>query len=259
MKYLSRAQWGAKAPLGRKMARPVGTVYIHHSVTSPTNDPINDARAIERVGIQRFGIMSYSYLIHPDGTVIEGAGDTLGAHTGGYNSTSLGVCFIGNFVAVAPTEAALNASVELIKWLVSTGRVKKDPVIKPHRSVKATACPGDQLNALIPCITLNTRVSVSSPTAPVPSSPAADTTVVAFLKKLRADAVAASKVTLKQGSKGKHVQTLQMLLFAKGATQLKADGDFGPLTANAVKWFQKLAGLKVDGIVGPQTWGVLLR
>jgi len=40
--------------------------------------------------------------------------------------------------------------------------------------------------------------------------------------------------------------------------RLAADGIFGHLTLNRVKEFQKQNHLKVDGIVGPHTWGVLL-
>lgn len=54
--------------------------------------------------------------------------------------------------------------------------------------------------------------------------------------------------TLKKGSKGEEVKTLQSKL------NLIADGIFGPLTEEAVKAFQKANGLTADGIVGPNTW-----
>lgn len=56
---------------------------------------------------------------------------------------------------------------------------------------------------------------------------------------------------LKRGSRGEDVKKLQALLF------LMVDGIFGPLTEEAVKEFQKANGLKVDGIVGVNTWGAL--
>jgi peptidoglycan hydrolase-like protein with peptidoglycan-binding domain len=38
---------------------------------------------------------------------------------------------------------------------------------------------------------------------------------------------------------------------------LKVEGNFGPATKAAVQAFQKKKGLKVDGIVGPNTWAAL--
>lgn len=57
--------------------------------------------------------------------------------------------------------------------------------------------------------------------------------------------------TLKRGSKGNDVKTLQSKL------NLIADGIFGPLTEEAVMEFQESNGLTVDGIVGPKTWAKL--
>lgn len=37
-----------------------------------------------------------------------------------------------------------------------------------------------------------------------------------------------------------------------------ADGYFGPQTAAGVEWYQRMRGIGVDGIVGPQTWSNLL-
>src|SRR3954452_16451978 len=59
---------------------------------------------------------------------------------------------------------------------------------------------------------------------------------------------------LKQGSKGKQVELLQKFLNLKGKLPkpIGEDGDFGPATKEAVKFFQKKAGLQVDGGVGPE-------
>ena len=59
--------------------------------------------------------------------------------------------------------------------------------------------------------------------------------------------------TLKKGSRGDDVRTLQRLL---GMTVV--DGVFGVNTENAVKAYQRSHGLVADGIVGAKTWNVLL-
>ena len=61
---------------------------------------------------------------------------------------------------------------------------------------------------------------------------------------------------LYEGSTGPQVSELQRRLkaaYASYAGALPVDGDFGPLTAAAVREFQRRSGLTVDGIVGPQT------
>ncbi len=64
--------------------------------------------------------------------------------------------------------------------------------------------------------------------------------------------------TLRRGAKGETVELLQELLNVNGI-QVKVDGDFGPLTEQAVKEFQGLNGLRQDGIVGPWTWEKLQK
>lgn len=59
--------------------------------------------------------------------------------------------------------------------------------------------------------------------------------------------------TLKKGSKGEDVKSLQRAL---GITD---DGDFGPGTEKAVKAFQESHGLTADGIVGDKTWNIIME
>jgi peptidoglycan hydrolase-like protein with peptidoglycan-binding domain len=66
---------------------------------------------------------------------------------------------------------------------------------------------------------------------------------------------------LKVGSKGPVVKLLQKALntAAKLPKPLPENENFGPETKAAVEAFQKLASLKADGIVGPQTAGALAK
>lgn len=62
--------------------------------------------------------------------------------------------------------------------------------------------------------------------------------------------------TIKNGSKGSDVTTLQQAL-SKLGYDISIDGIFGNGTEDDVKDFQKSKGLTVDGIVGPKTWEAL--
>ena len=59
--------------------------------------------------------------------------------------------------------------------------------------------------------------------------------------------------TLKKGSKGENVKTLQRNLNEVLGTNINVDGSFGPNTETTVKAFQKKYGLAVDGIYGPKS------
>lgn len=64
---------------------------------------------------------------------------------------------------------------------------------------------------------------------------------------------------LKKGSKGEQVKTLQRLLNAMIGTNLLVDGDFQTKTDEAVRRYQKINGLYIDGIVAVKTWNSLLK
>jgi TP901 family phage tail tape measure protein len=59
--------------------------------------------------------------------------------------------------------------------------------------------------------------------------------------------------TLKKGSTGEDVKSLQRALIALGYSAGSIDGIFGSKTLAAVKAFQKAVGISVDGIVGKNT------
>ena len=68
--------------------------------------------------------------------------------------------------------------------------------------------------------------------------------------------------TLRKGDKGSDVSELQSLLNELGYrdgsdAMLAVDGSFGRRTEEAVKNFQRINGLGVDGVCGPKTWAKL--
>lgn len=63
---------------------------------------------------------------------------------------------------------------------------------------------------------------------------------------------------LRQGSVRVEVKLLQWTLNQYGLKTV-VDGSFGPETKKNVRQYQAAKGLKVDGIVGKNTWTVLYR
>lgn len=70
---------------------------------------------------------------------------------------------------------------------------------------------------------------------------------------------------VKQGDRQEVVRTVQVLCGRRGffpensGTPALPDGNFGPATFTAVRSVQAAAHITVDGIVGPQTWPVLIK
>jgi len=72
-------------------------------------------------------------------------------------------------------------------------------------------------------------------------------------------ACAAGYPMLRNGSRGVYVATLQDALNTVGSYGIGVDGVFGPRTVEAVKAFQRSAGLNADGTVGCATWTALTK
>jgi len=106
--------------------------------------------------------------------------------------------------------------------------------------------------------------SGQSPTAPPPQPQPSQPTpeqIAAFRRYaaaiLQRDLTKFNNV-LRRGMSGPGVLALQRSLNVVAGRGLSEDGRFGPATEQAVRDFQRFLGLGVDGIVGPQTRGVLL-
>ena len=77
---------------------------------------------------------------------------------------------------------------------------------------------------------------------------------------------ACKDTVVRKGDRGPVVEFLQTQLDKDGYRLSNGrkpgagiDGHFGKVTNKAVKQFQKDEGLKVDGVVGPNTWNTLLE
>jgi hypothetical protein len=152
---IARTVWGANPRSLPKatMRLPALRVWIHHSVTTITGDVYGDMRAIEAVGMRRFGQFPYSYVIHPRaGEVLEGCGIFRGAHTAGDNSRSFGICWAGNYEDRAPKAQQFDATRWLIAELRRRGHLVAHAPVAGHRDAAATACPGSKLYGMLDLI-----------------------------------------------------------------------------------------------------------
>jgi peptidoglycan hydrolase-like protein with peptidoglycan-binding domain len=81
--------------------------------------------------------------------------------------------------------------------------------------------------------------------------------IVGPLTWLNIDEADGSVPLLRNGSTGLPVRRLQKRLMLAGFAISEVNGRFGPKTEAAVKALQKQAGIQVDGVVGPETWGIV--
>ncbi|VVC97816.1 unnamed protein product [Leptidea sinapis] len=71
--------------------------------------------------------------------------DAVGAHAAGYNSQSIGIVLIGDWISSVPPSVQLQAAKDLISIGVELGYIRPDYQLIGHRQVRATECPGDAL------------------------------------------------------------------------------------------------------------------
>jgi hypothetical protein len=121
------------------------TVIIHHAAFYQFDD-LSTVREIDRLHRDDRGWadIAYHYLIGLGGTIYEGRPlNVRGTHTAGYNTGTVGICFLGNFVTDYPSEAAIRATLALVQWLAAelslthlAGHIDFNPT---------TECPGTNL------------------------------------------------------------------------------------------------------------------
>lgn len=146
---ISRRAWGAKPPKNVVHTRWYSgmTGWVHHS-ESPAPSQSADRKTEYSVmqSIQSFHMgpsrgwsdIGYHYCIMPSGRVYEGRGyGVVGAHCPGHN-TEPGICIIGSYDNMVPSNEALQS----LHWLLDELKCGKR---KGHRDGFSTSCPGDAL------------------------------------------------------------------------------------------------------------------
>ena len=161
---ISRAEWEAKNPVGEGKKHKVKFITIHHTATKQRPDvPIETKLRNLQAFSQRDDKLAsgkakpawfdvpYHYYIAVDGKIAEGreiefAGDT----NTEYDPTSHALIVLeGSFGTDEPSIGQIEALNAMVKWLVAKYKVSSEN-IKGHKDYAETACPGSNLEKLLP-------------------------------------------------------------------------------------------------------------
>ncbi|MFI9123969.1 peptidoglycan recognition protein [Streptomyces bikiniensis] len=176
---VTRKGWGADESIREKTFVYTNTIkaaFVHHSATG-NNYTCAQAPSVLR-SIYRYHVLSsgwrdfgYNFAIDKCGNIYEGrAGGVdkpvLGAHTLGFNTSTMGIAVLGTFSTTAPPAASVTAVARLTAWklglhginpkgtvtltsgggnLYAKGKKVKFHAIAGHRDGFATDCPGSLL------------------------------------------------------------------------------------------------------------------
>jgi hypothetical protein len=188
-----RSGWFADEKILRAKPHYASTLkfaIVHHTAGTNSYTPAQAAaivRGIEVYHVKANGWndIGYNFLVDRYGTVYEGRGggidkNVIGAHSLGFNNSTVGVSLIGNFEHASPPPAMQSALVHLLAWRLDIAHI--DPLssvvytsggnakfhagtvltlqaISGHRDTGPTECPGRFAYALLPALTR--RVSLT--------------------------------------------------------------------------------------------------
>lgn len=221
---------------------------------------------------RRYAGIGYHFYVRKDGTIYEGRPvEYIGAHAGGNNSDSIGVCFEGNFNEETMPEIQKEAG----KWLVAYLKEQYNAnIVQAHRDVNKTDCPGANFpfDEIVKGQVTNNQNTVTENTQ--------DTDKINAIKRLQTalnnsyksglvvDGIvgmktntAIKKVALKNYCANEVAKWVQdRLVNHKGYFVGKTgiDGKYGKNTETAVREFQRDNGVTVDGIAGINTISLLI-
>ncbi|WP_436530402.1 N-acetylmuramoyl-L-alanine amidase [Actinoplanes sp. HUAS TT8] len=118
--YVSRAGWNADETLVKyaiDVASEAKMVWVHHTgfgsdYTCAQSASVVRGIQVNDVKVKGLSDMGYNFLVDQCGTLYEGrkGGVTkavIGAHTVGFNTASIGVALLGNYMDIKPSDASL--------------------------------------------------------------------------------------------------------------------------------------------------------
>jgi len=185
--YVDRETWSAYLDLTNTASRTptnVTHLVVHHSAGS-TNAA--DFAAVVRsywnyhANGRGWGDIGYHWLVDPNGVLYQGRAfnldgnkNIMGTHAGGFNTNSMGICVIGDYTNIRPSEIAVGTMNEVLAWKADergidpmgsslhnpSGNVQRH--IVGHRDVTSTQCPGNRFYTMLPDIRRQVALLVES-------------------------------------------------------------------------------------------------
>jgi N-acetylmuramoyl-L-alanine amidase len=124
-------------------------IVVHHTGGN-AGDDYSAAEIHAMHQSQGYSGIGYHYVIRKDGTIESGRPrQWVGAHCIPNNRDGIGIHVGGNFMEESPTEEQMASLVTLCADLCDTYGLTPDAIVG-HRDKDQTACPGDNLYALLP-------------------------------------------------------------------------------------------------------------
>ncbi|MGW1589500.1 FG-GAP-like repeat-containing protein [Streptomyces sp. NPDC002386] len=188
---ISQAEWGASTDYDGtpSYGTEIKAAVIHHTgVDSDNTVSCADSRARMRTIQQEhfsrgYFDIGYNFVVDRCGQIFEGRSGgmdlpVVGAHDIGFNTNTVGISYIGNYMSAKPSRAALDSIARIVAWkfgmygidptgkvtltsgspkgqdgnLIDKGQDITLPRVFGHRDTNATACPGDNLYSKLPLI-----------------------------------------------------------------------------------------------------------
>lgn len=236
--------------------------------------------------------MGYHFLVRKDGSIYRGRPeDKVGAHAGGSNYNSIGICFEGNYMEEDMPEIQKEAGKELVSYLKNKYGIT---TVQAHRDVCETSCPGDkfpfdeianaernvvpetpteEVKGQIATIqeTLNNRYGLNIGVDNIYGNETKKALVKGLQTELNkqynrglvVDGIFGKNtynacVNVRKGAEGNITWLIQAMLVCH-SFDIAVDGIFGIATEGAIREIQSRNGLLVDGIVGKNTFNKLFK
>ncbi len=173
--YVNRVGWGCPTPTGSpsntgwspSTTLPTHLVVHHSAGGNISNDWAARVRSYwtHHVYTNGWADIGYNWLVDPNGVLYQGRQfasngneNVVGAHFSGTNGGTMGVCVIGTYTSVSPTQNALSTTVKILAYRASDRNINPRGIsfhsssqktlynICGHRDgVGVTECPGTNL------------------------------------------------------------------------------------------------------------------